>query len=101
MAAGGMSKGNSRKSGNKKRQLRKLSSWLRSQERKKLRRHKNDVQPGTKCPPGKEQIKIPFLLRGVAQQNAIPLVRDDNRLVYEKAPPPRPVKGAFSPKGAA
>lgn len=85
MAAGGLSKANSRKYSNKKRQARKAQSWANGQERKDKNRHPNDKVPGTACPPGPAQIPVPRILRGLmTQANANVLIRTDSKPVYER-----------------
>lgn len=84
MAAGNMSKANSRKSNNKKRQSRKLGSWAQGQKRKDLNRQKHDPAPGTKQPPGPEQNRVPFILIGTRSGMLTPLPRGDNQPVYER-----------------
>lgn len=81
-----MSKANSRKAGNKKRQAKKAESYRIGAIRADSRRHKNDYKPGTKVAFGEPQTRIPVLLRGhgIDPRQLAPLNRGDTRPVSER-----------------
>lgn len=63
-----------------------LASYDRSKRRHDYNRRPGDPKPGFKPPPGKAQVKIPFLFHrnGIKPSMLIPLERGDNRPVSER-----------------